>query len=285
MAQGVPDRSGADLTADVFAHVPGCESGEPPLAIARLTGTAAHRSYRLHTRSGEFVVRFTRDRPGVVLDRAREALLQASAADAGLAPRIVWQDRARQILISEYAPGRVWTRREMSDAQQLARLAERLRVLHAIATPDLTPFDAAATARAYRSCIRESHREAARELDRWVIEIEALLPTLASESRALSIVHGDPHHSNVIDSEPLVLIDWEYATLADPLYDLACLLAYYPGARSAAAVLLESAGLAACANEEMLLRTSRMYERLNALWYRAVTATPSYGADGPESSD
>jgi aminoglycoside phosphotransferase (APT) family kinase protein len=38
-------------------------------------------------------------------------------------------------------------------------------------------------------------------------------------------------------------VDWEYAQLADPVYDLACLSVYYPGLRLRGAESLGAAGI------------------------------------------
>jgi hypothetical protein len=50
---------------------------------------------------------------------------------------------------------------------------------------------------------------------------------LWSHERSISrwIAHGDLNASNRIESLPM-LVDWEYAQLADPVYDLACLSVY-----------------------------------------------------------
>ncbi|MGQ0836388.1 MAG: choline/ethanolamine kinase family protein [Gammaproteobacteria bacterium] len=278
MAQDSASAAGAGVTAEALAHVPGCERGERPLSIEPLAGGSTDRSVLVRTHLGEFVVRSTIGRAGAIaVDRHREALLQAIAARAGLAPNVVWADPAAEALVSEYAGGREWTPDDMGDARQLERLGERLRALHALPSPELVRFDPVATAARYRAGILER----AAELDAWVEEIRTIVPLVTSERRAAAIIHGDLHHSNIVEAAALVLIDWEYATLADPLFDLGCVLAYYPGARAHSARFLAAAGLAGSATPAELLHACRLYERLTALWTRAVTA----GAGPGESAD
>ena len=92
-----------------------------------------------------------------------------------------------------------------------------------------------------------SHRSyAQRQLRRWSMQWEKSktreLPALDSLTRRLSaavpsqreltLVHGDFHLRNVITSsengEVIAALDWELATLGDPLADMGTLLAYWP---------------------------------------------------------
>ena len=82
-------------------------------------------------------------------------------------------------------------------------------------------------------------------------------PARASAPKAL--VHNDLHHSNLIGTERLYLLDWEYAAVTDPLFDLACVLAYYPQATPHADALLDAARLAGIATPEMLRQATWLY--------------------------
>jgi thiamine kinase-like enzyme len=50
---------------------------------------------------------------------------------------------------------------------------------------------------------------------------ERHLSALARFGACLSLCHSDAHHLNVIDDGALALIDWEYAHVGDPFWDLA----------------------------------------------------------------
>ena len=64
--------------------------------------------------------------------------------------------------------------------------------------------------------------------------------------------HGDLNVGNLIGSVPM-LVDWECAQLADPVWDLACLSTYYPGLQLRGEELLRAAVIAD-ANGTMRLR-------------------------------
>jgi aminoglycoside phosphotransferase (APT) family kinase protein len=286
VAQSDANASRDGLSAAVLARVPGLEQGGAPLAVSRLSGGTVNRSRLVRTARGAFVVRAggahaARDEE----DRRREIWLHTAAAAAGLAPRVVWSDASDGVLITEYAPGRVWSAADMAEAQQLVRLGERLRALHALPPLAIEPFDAAATARRYRDGILATDAADAGQLDAWVEEAAKVELRLHAEGRTPTLIHGDLHASNVIDGEQLMLVDWEYGGLADPLYDVACILAYEPVARPHAPTLLAAAGLALLAGAESVAGATRLYKLLSLLWARAAWQGKPSGAGFGESAD
>jgi aminoglycoside phosphotransferase (APT) family kinase protein len=80
--------------------------------------------------------------------------------------------------------------------------------------------------------------------------------------------HGDLTASNLIGPVPM-LVDWEYAQLADPVYDLACLTIYYPGLRRRSEELLGAAGITDANAAERLRMHAELFDSLNALWKHA----------------
>jgi thiamine kinase len=199
-------------------------------------------------------------------DHGREAQLQNAAAAAGVAPRVAYLDPHGHFMVSELIAGRLWTEADFSDPRQLAKLGETFRRLHEVPPPIAAPFDLAARLRGFSERIARSAPEE-----------RPLLPA--------TLFHSDPKHSNIIESGGgLLLIDWEYAAVGDPLYDVACVLAYYPQSGPHARVLLDSSGLATQTTLAMLDHATWLYVLLSFLWerIRRLEAGPGAGA-GPAS--
>jgi aminoglycoside phosphotransferase (APT) family kinase protein len=72
-----------------------------------------------------------------------------------------------------------------------------------------------------------------------------------------------------------MLVDWEYAQLVDPTYDIACLLTYFPALESRLPRLLSSSGLGSSAATVALALQRESFASLNQLW-NAVN-TPKAG--------
>jgi thiamine kinase-like enzyme len=112
---------------------------------------------------------------------------------------------------------------------------------------------------------------------------ERSLAVCASESRRKALFHSDLHHSNLIERADgrLFLLDWEYAAVGDPLFDPACVLAYYPQATPHAQDLLAAAGLANRAAPAMLEHATWLYVLLAFLWDRVRVLTAGIPAPTP----
>ena len=257
-------------TATALAWVPGVHFGAAPLRIERLLCGSVNDSWRVDTAQGRFVLRVdgpASRRPGV--DREREQRLHEAAARALIAPRLLLRADADGVQVCEYLEGRSWGEADFMEPSQLWRLGERLAQLHALEVPaGVLPFDPVASARDYLHAM--SHEAIVRtRADQLVAEIDVAARRVAEGTTGLSIVHGDLAHANLLDGAQLWLLDWEYAQRADPLYDVACALAYYPQVQPQAAQLLGAAGLAAADGTERLAAAIRVYDGLSGLWHRA----------------
>jgi len=127
VAEPPPDRTPAP---GALALVPGLESGAAPLRLERIHGGSVNDSWRVETSAGRFVLRLDGAewrRPGV--DRARERVLHAAAAQAGLAPRLIAHSAALGALVTLFLDGHDWSEADFAAPAQLERLGERLPVL------------------------------------------------------------------------------------------------------------------------------------------------------------
>jgi thiamine kinase len=258
----------------VLARVPGLESGAAPLQAERLEGGLVNESWRIESPSGRFVLRIdapVSQRPGV--DRRRERILHEIAASAGVAPRAFIWDESAGVQVREFIEGRVWIARDLENTAQLQRLGERLAQLHALEAPhSVAPFDPVACALQYLRLIGAAGASTALA-SAVVAAVRGAAAIVAERGARAAIVHGDLGYANLIDAAPhgeqLMLLDWEYAQVADPVYDVACVLAYCEQARPHAGLLLQAAGLAVADADRRLSEAARVYEGLSWLWHRA----------------
>ena len=258
------------IAGELLSRVPGCENGEPPYSQELIGGGRVNRSYLVRTRRGRFVVRLndnTHSDPG--LDRDRELVLHSAAAAAGVAPPVIYAAPDRSSLVTEFIDGRLWTPHYFSRMRDLRALGQRLRMLHAVAPPSVPRYDPLVTARRYADTVLRHAPEEAGRIQMLLANGAAALVRSGWGKRQFSVVHGDLHHGNVLTADRVYFIDWEYAQVADPLHDLACIMAYYPRAAAHGGLLLEASGLDAGATPEMLADLTNVFTLVNYLWYRA----------------
>ena len=161
-------------------------------------------------------------RPDLRLDLPWELRVLEDAGGAGLAPRLVYFDLDGAVLLTRWAEGRSWLSQEAAALANLDRIAALLRRVHALAVPMparlVTPlqwieiYDEALSRQASHSSDPVLRKEALVRAQAWL-----KLP------RAIGVVcHSDLHTLNVLqENDSLILLDWEYAHVTDPLWDLA----------------------------------------------------------------
>ncbi len=259
------------IPAEVLACIPGCEAGRPPLDVQPLPGgRGCNQVLRVDTSQGRFVWRQRHapiDRPG---SRAADELLaQRTAAAAGFAPALIAAHPQGQWLLMEFVDAPHWTSERLQTPRGVEVLGQRLAGLHALAAPEgLREVDAAGIARGYLAQLAPVAPREAIDLDPLLARIEALGRRLSSNGTGLVLNHGDLAATNMLGDLPL-LVDWEYTQLADPTWDLACLLGYYPGLDALGPRLLASYGLKPGERDRLALQRER-FELLNRLWERVA---------------
>jgi aminoglycoside phosphotransferase (APT) family kinase protein len=250
--------------------VPGCESGAPPLAIRALAG-GGHNDVRLvETAVGKFVVR--RRLPPVVRagsDAALELECQRLASRHGLAPVVLAAASDASWLVMEFMAGTAWQEQDLICAAGVRRLGERLALVHAMPVAAvLRPMDAAKIASGQLRAIDANanstnlQRDEAAGLVRRAVQLAAIVQ---GRDAPTCINHGDLQVANLIGN-PLVLIDWEYAQIAAPTHDMACLLTYYPRLHAWQSDLLAASGLDRPGDLELLGLHKQLFACLNRLW-------------------
>lgn len=267
MAENLSTSASDDLEL-ALAHVPGFVPGAAQ--VTALPGGSLNRSYRVQTAAGRFVVRCS---PGpdawLASDRSVERSLQALAAEAGLAPRIVHTGPGDRWLITEFVEGTSWSDANFARRECLATLGETLRALHAIPPPADGRFGLLEALGRYAQRLEQAADAGALPAGESLEQATVAWQLSGAAERPVAVLHHDLHGSNLIESHRgrLLLIDWECAVVNDPLLDVACVLSYFPSARACADVLLDRTGLGQV-TERQLAASVWLFDLHTWLWYR-----------------
>src|SRR5580704_3298033 len=245
MVEDIPESGCWVIPASVLRRIPGCAGGEAPLQVQLLHGgRKMNRTLRIDTRAGRFVLRqriWHGPRPGA--DPLRELACHRTAAAAGVAPAVLDAAPDGSWILMDYVEGGIWNPPRLQTPEGLRTLGASLRRLNSLTPPwGLTAFDPASIATGQAQAILERDPAAAEQVDSLVARTQRLAVHCAAFAVTPVTTHGDLTANNVIGPVPM-LVDWEYAQLADPVYDLACLSIYYPGLRRRGGELLDAAGI------------------------------------------
>lgn len=271
MVEDVPASDRWGIPGSVLRRVPGCAGGEAPLSVQLLLGgRKVNRNLRIDTRAGRFVLRQRigeGPRPGA--DSLREVACHCAAAAAGVAPAVLDAASDGRWILMDYVEGGMWTPMRLLASEGVRTLGACLQRLHAITPPEgLAAFDPVSVAAAQAHAILERDPAAAAQVDILVARTRQLAVACAAFAVTPVTTHGDLNASNLIGPLPM-LVDWEYAQLADPVYDLACLSVYYPGLRLRGGELLGAVGITETNGAVRLRMHAELFDSLNRLWERA----------------
>jgi thiamine kinase-like enzyme len=193
---------------------------DPP-QFEPLSGGITNHNYRVRSAGRSFVARVCVELPLLGIDRRNEVVCQRAAHALGVAAGVVHHESG--VLVSEHIDARTMTPDEMRVPEFVPRIAALLRKLHDgwdALTGEMLYFSVFQTNRTYAATARSL---GARLPD----DIEALLDDAARLSRRIApfvpvLCHNDLLPANVLDDGRRVwLVDWEYAGIGHPFFDLA----------------------------------------------------------------
>jgi thiamine kinase-like enzyme len=218
-----------ELESMLSRHVP----GEGKLDIRRLGNGLVNETYRVLRDGRVYAVRVAAPNSyDLGLDRAWEARVLERAVAADLAPELTHYDPQRGILIARWVDGRLWSPADVRQRSNIARMAELMRRIHALAAPvparAMNPakwieyYGAALTRRSVSAETSAEPPDARRARDLSAAAARRLAALAELPGVDPVVCHSDLHTLNLVDrGNSLVLLDWEYAHAADPLWDLA----------------------------------------------------------------
>ena len=216
-----------------------------PISIEPLAGGITNYNYLVKTDIRDYVARLCVEREVLGIDRRNEVLCQRAAHALGIAPAVVHHEQG--ILISEYIPARALAPVDVRDHEFVRRLGVVLRTLHNgwdRLTGEMLYFSAFQTVRTYAKTSSELGARLPDDMDALLDDARDLSHRLGPFTPVLC--HNDLLPANILDDgRRIAIVDWEYAGIGHPLFDMAGV-----SANCALTEPLECAFLAAYRGEE-----------------------------------
>jgi aminoglycoside phosphotransferase (APT) family kinase protein len=179
-------------------------------------------TYRVERDGISYTLKVAAEPRELYLDLPWEVRLLELAGSIGLAPHLVYYDLDTAVLLSRWAQGRFWSFHEARAAANLESIAALLRRVHALAIPmPAREFSPLQWINTYDEALSRRTAASSDPLLRGAALARA--QALAELPRAVGVVcHSDLHRMNLLrEGDALILLDWEYAHVADPFWDVA----------------------------------------------------------------
>ena len=211
------------------------------------------------------------------IERHHEAKVLEIATQAGVGPRVLKYDFDEDALITELLPGSPWSIEYARSHTGIARLAELMREVHALPIYDgIKRVDALAVVERYWATLERAGQLALAGSSEQRATARILGLRLREEVRP-RLCHNDVHHLNLMDDGRVRLLDWEYAGLGDPYFDLAGICCYHEyDEEQCEALLKHYLGRSDVKGSVRLKAACWMFNYIRALW-GAVRNLEEYG--------
>ncbi len=232
------------------------------LHATRIKNGLTNESYRIDGGPERIVVRIsTADDNALQINRTSESIVLNLVAAVGIGVPILLCQPQFHILITREISGHNPDKYEVGDIFNLLRIAKLLHELHEMnVTQTVQQIHLVKILRGYWQLLGEPENE------------QAMI--IAQESDAQSqrcLCHNDVHYLNLIDDGTrLWLLDWEYAGIGDPYFDLASVCCYHDFDAEQRSMFLGC--YASNATQLDLARLNRMcwlFNYIKELWFAA----------------
>lgn len=199
----------------------------PPTAISRIKAGLTNESWLVAAGGDQIVVRLsTADDRLLRIDRRSEQRVLAAVERAGIGAEVLLVSPEERLLVTRHLAGRIWTREDMLVPDNIRQVAILMQRLHALPVPE-------GVVETHLPGVLNDYREALDRLGapqpqgRWNPEELAEAAVALSEGATRCLCHNDVHHLNLVAADRLWLLDWEYAGVGDPSFDLASICCYH----------------------------------------------------------
>ena len=191
--------------------------------VRPLDGGITNRNYRVNFGGDEYVVRLPgKDTNLLGIDREAERLATKQAAELGIGPKVAAMFEDPPCLVTGFVEGRELTSEELRGEEVLAEVARGLRAYHDSGLELPTEFQVYDIVREYAEVARSRGGEVPGAFDAALERAGEIVKAVGDqpEHRARPN-HNDLLAANFLQSpDGVVIVDWEYAGMGDPFFDL-----------------------------------------------------------------
>lgn len=191
------------------------------LKSSPLTGGITNENFRIEVNGDVFVLRIPgADTELLGIVRATECAVSQLVGDIGIGPKVFYVIEPEGYLVASFIDGKLPPPKELGQRENIRRVAETVHRVHEMdAIPEtFSPFR-----------VVENSAEIANGFKvEFPDKFEWLVEQMNTAERALKknpftpkLCHNDLLNANFLDDGKIRILDWEYAGMGDPLFDLA----------------------------------------------------------------
>lgn len=221
MSETTLDPGERDEVTRALGRIPILAGTTRPQAIERIGGLT-NRNYKVTVGPACYVLRLAGAGTGEYIDRQAEAHNARVAAAAGVNAEVLFLDPADGMMLCRYIPDSLtMTEATFKDLARVERAARAFRRMHRFEERFTGRFDVFAQIDEYLALLRKNDARIPEGYEALQKEAEAARRVLTDRPGRSAPCHNDPLAENFLDAlDRMYIVDWEYAGMNDPMWDL-----------------------------------------------------------------
>jgi thiamine kinase-like enzyme len=186
-----------------------------------LEGGITNRNFRVEVAGESFVLRLAgRDTELLGIDREAERRAAEAAAAAGVAPEVYAYLPEHGALITRFVDAEPLPAADLERPDVMASVVDAVKAIHAMA-PIPSTFDAFRVVRDYRSTAEARGVRIPLAYERALAAADRIAGAFAASPATVRPCHNDLLNENfLVRDGKVVIVDYEYAGMGDPFFDL-----------------------------------------------------------------
>lgn len=188
-----------------------------PLSIQSLTSGQSNQTLRLVSATEDYVLKCWRHEQLFAVDRELEITIQKQLAQKSFAPKVIDYDLEQGWLLQPYHQVPSLQYVKLSPLVKASVLAETLSRIHSVSI-NIPHWSLAERVEHYLQQLRLLNGALAAEMRQELLPMKSLLNDWLQYP---VLCHNDLSMNHILMADPIRVIDWEYAGLGHPLFDIA----------------------------------------------------------------
>lgn len=200
-------------------------ASEKPEVVRAMQGGLTNRTYLLKDSAGQYALRLNAPHSEALgIDRLQERTALEQASSSGFAPQILYCNLEQGVLVTRFLTGKPWRESDFLNPDRIHQLVHLLKNIHRQQIPGKA-LDLQQKISGYLQAA-----EASPPLAKALKRLQPRITHRIQEARILGgthcLCHNDLVASNLIQtgSRTIHAIDWEYAAMGDPFFELAVIM-------------------------------------------------------------
>jgi thiamine kinase-like enzyme len=205
---------------EALARVPQW-AGAADLKATPLGGGITNNNFRVDVGGNAFVLRIAgEDTELLGINREHEYSANLAAGKLGIAPEVFYFIRPEGYLVTRFIQGRPILPPEMREPENLKRVMQVVRRIHNL--PDIPGnFNVFRIVEDYSEIARRYSVKFPENYNSMINKLQAVENAFSVHPMTPCPCHNDLLNANFLSNGALTVLDWEYAGMGDPFFDLA----------------------------------------------------------------